>query len=226
MRKIHPSGIYEGLMPHHDTDSSSYRIRLANGVGNTIEMTDPYSVPFHLTDFDRYLFGSGQHWKIYEKLGSHIREVNGQIGVNFAVWAPNAQSVQVVGDFNHWDGRSHAMQKQIPSGIWELFVPNIGEGQKYKLRVRLASGEVIDKTDPYGVAAELPPRTASIVCSLDKHKWNDGEWMNRRREENQLDKPMTVYEVHLGSWRKCEHGVHGWMNYREIAHQLANTAKR
>ena len=112
------------------------------------------------------------------------------------------------------------MQKQIPSGIWELFVPNIGEGQKYKLRVRLASGEVIDKTDPYGVAAELPPRTASIVCSLDKHKWNDGEWMNRRREENQLDKPMTVYEVHLGSWRKCEHGVHGWMNYREIAHQL------
>lgn len=220
MRKIHPSGIYEGLMPQHDTDSPSYRIRLANGNGNTIEMTDPYSVPFHLTDFDRYLFGSGQHWKIYEKLGSHIREVNGQVGVNFAVWAPNAQSVQVVGDFNHWDGRSHAMQKQIPSGIWELFVPNIGEGQKYKLRVRLASGEVIDKTDPYGVAAELPPRTASIVCSLDKHQWNDNEWMSRRREENQLDKPMSVYEVHLGSWRKCEHGVHGWMNYRDIAHQL------
>ena len=239
MRRIHPSGVFEGVMPECppqiDTTKSStnnapvnipnYSIRLANRDGNTIEMTDPYSVPNFITDFDRYLFNSGKHWKIYEKLGSHIRNVGDQTGVNFAVWAPNAQSVQVVGDFNHWDGRSHAMQKQIPSGIWELFVPNIGDGQKYKYRVRMANGEVVDKTDPFGVAAELPPRTASVVCSLDRHKWEDDDWMHRRKSENQLEKPMSVYEVHLGSWKKCEGGVHGWMNYRDIAHQLVQYCK-
>ncbi len=222
MRKIHPSGLYEGVLPQLDSQSTNYKIRLASRNGKTIDMTDPYAVPTLLTDFDRYLFGSGQHWKIYEKLGAHIRSVDEQVGVNFAVWAPNAQSVQVVGDFNHWDGRSHAMQKQSPSGIWELFVPNIGAGQKYKYRVRTLHGEVIDKTDPYGVAAELPPRTASVVCSLDEYQWSDGDWMARRKSECQLDKPMSVYEVHLGSWRKCEKGVHGWMNYREIAHQLVD----
>ncbi|MFN7289074.1 MAG: GlgB N-terminal domain-containing protein, partial [Pirellula sp.] len=203
MRRIHPSGVFEGVMPDcesrtnnlrstHNNDSANipnYSIRLANRDGNTIEMTDPYSVPSFVTDFDRYLFNAGKHWKIYEKLGSHIRDVGGQTGVNFAVWAPNAQSVQVVGDFNHWDGRSHAMQKQVPSGIWELFVPAIGDGQKYKYRVRMANGEIVDKTDPFGVAAELPPRTASVVCSLDRHKWEDDEWMHRRKSENQLEKP-------------------------------------
>ena len=167
-------------------------------------MQDPYAVPSMISDFDRYLFNAGQHWKIYEKLGSHVREVEGHSGVNFAVWAPNAQSVQVIGDFNHWDGRSHCMQKQIPSGIWELFVPQIGAGQKYKYRVRMQDGQVVDKTDPYGFFAELPPRPASIVTSLDDYEWKDDSWMERRKIENQLDKPMSVYEVHLGSWRKCE----------------------
>lgn len=220
MRRIHPSGLYEGLLPHLDDREANYKIRLASRNGKTIDMTDPYSAPMLFTDFDRYLFGEGQHWKIYERLGAHLREIDGQAGVNFAVWAPNAQSVQVVGDFNHWDGRSHAMQKQVPSGIWELFVPNIGAGQKYKFRVRTLHGEVIDKTDPFGFAAELPPRTASIVSPLDRYQWSDSSWMERRRSEDQLSKPMSVYELHLGSWRKCEHGVHGWMNYREIAHQL------
>jgi 1,4-alpha-glucan branching enzyme len=117
------------------------------------------------------------------------------------------------------------MQKQIPSGIWELFVPQIGAGQKYKYRIRMQDGQVVDKTDPYGVYAELPPRTASIVTSLDDYTWQDDRWMERRRNENQLDKPMSVYEVHLGSWKKCEHGVHGWMNYRDLAHQLVQYCK-
>lgn len=221
MRRIHPSGVYEGLMPQQDsTASPQYRFRLSNSTGKTIEMQDPYAVPSLISDFDRHLFNAGQHWKIYEKLGSHLRDVGGHTGVNFAVWAPNAQSVQVIGDFNHWDGRSHCMQKQIPSGIWELFVPQIGAGQKYKYRIRMQDGQVVDKTDPYGVYAELPPRTASIVTSLDDYAWKDDHWMERRRNENQLDKPMSVYEVHLGSWKKCEHGVHGWMNYRDLAHQL------
>lgn len=226
MRRIHPSGVYEGLMPQQDsTASPQYRFRLANSTGKTIEMQDPYAVPSMISDFDRHLFNAGQHWKIYEKLGSHLRDVGGHTGVNFAVWAPNAQSVQVIGDFNHWDGRSHCMQKQIPSGIWELFVPQIGSGQKYKYRIRMQDGQVVDKTDPYGVYAELPPRTASIVTSLDDYAWKDHHWMERRRNENQLDKPMSVYEVHLGSWKKCEHGVHGWMNYRDLAHQLVQYCK-
>jgi 1,4-alpha-glucan branching enzyme len=226
MRRIHPSGVYEGLMPQQDSATiPQYRFRLSNSTGKTIEMKDPYAVPSLISDFDRHLFNAGEHWKIYEKLGSHLRDVDGHVGVNFAVWAPNAQSVQVIGDFNHWDGRSHCMQKQIPSGIWELFVPQIGAGQKYKYRIRMQDGQVVDKTDPYGVFAELPPRTASIVTSLDDYQWKDDQWMDRRKVENQLEKPMSVYEVHLGSWRKCKTGVHGWMNYREIAHQLVQYCK-
>jgi len=226
MRRIHPSGVYEGLMPQQESSTiPQYRFRLSNSTGKTIEMQDPYAVPSLISDFDRHLFNAGEHWKIYEKLGSHLRDVDGHVGVNFAVWAPNAQSVQVIGDFNHWDGRSHCMQKQIPSGIWELFVPQIGAGQKYKYRIRMLDGQVVDKTDPYGVFAELPPRTASIVTSLDDYQWKDDQWMDRRKAENQLEKPMSVYEVHLGSWRKCKTGVHGWMNYREIAHQLVQYCK-
>ena len=225
MRRIHPSGLYEGLMPQLDSTPPQYRFRLSTSSGKTIEMQDPYAVPSMISDFDRHLFNAGQHWKIYEKLGAHVRDVEGHSGVNFAVWAPNAQSVQLIGDFNHWDGRSHCMQKQIPSGIWELFIPQIGVGQKYKYRVRMLDGQVVDKTDPYGFFAELPPRTASIVQSLDDYKWNDKQWLERRKNENQLEKPMSIYEVHLGSWRKCDKGVHGWMNYREIAHQLVQYCK-
>ncbi len=225
MRKVHPSGLYEGLLPHLDSTTPAYRFRVSNSGGNTIEMQDPYAVPTFLTDYDRFLFGSGQHWKLYDKLGAHARTIEQQKGVNFAVWAPNAQSVQVVGDFNHWDGRSHSMQKQVPSGIWELFVPNIGSGMKYKFRMRTWDGQIIDKTDPFGFYAELPPRTASVVQCLDQYEWQDTQWMERRRTENQLDKPISVYEVHLGSWKKCSHGVHGWMNYREIAHQLVQYCK-
>nr|MCU0709788.1 1,4-alpha-glucan branching protein GlgB [Pirellula sp.] len=220
MRRVHPSGLYEGLLPDYDSHSPHYRLRVSNSNGNTIDMQDPYSVPTFLTDYDRHLFGSGRHWKLYDKLGAHLRSVDGNEGVNFAVWAPNAQSVQIVGDFNHWDGKTHCMQKQIPSGIWELFVPNVGAGMKYKYRVRTLDGQVVDKTDPFGFFAELPPRTASIVQPLQQYEWQDHAWMDQRRQTNGLDKPISIYEVHLGSWRKCQGGVHGWMNYRELAHQL------
>ncbi len=224
MKKIHPAGFFEGLMPM-EPDNTNYRLRVSKNDGNTIEMHDPYSIPSLLTDFDRYLFGSGRHWQIYEKMGAHLRDVDGMVGVNFAVWAPNAQSIQVVGDFNHWDGRQHTMQKQIPSGIWELFVPGAHTGQKYKYRVRFADGQVVDKTDPFGFCAELPPRTASIVQPLDGYQWNDQNWLAQRSETNQLNRPISIYEVHLGSWRKREGGVHGWMNYRDLAHELVAYCK-
>ena len=183
------------------------------------EPVDPSTVEYWLTDFDRYLFGSGNHWKLYEKLGAHPRKVQDQQGVNFALWAPNAQSIQVVGDFNQWDGRAHPMHKQIPSGVWELFVPNVQAGMNYKYRVRSLDGRVIDKADPLAFYSEVPPRTASIVHSLS-YQWNDARWLDERAQNRILQKPISIYEVHLGSWRKCEGTNHGWLNYRELAHQL------
>ncbi len=183
------------------------------------ESVDPSNVEYWLTDFDRYLFGSGNHWKLYEKLGAHPRKVQDQQGVNFALWAPNAQSVQVVGDFNHWDGRGHTMRKQIPSGVWELFVPNVQTGMNYKYRVRSLDGRVVDKADPLAFYSEVPPRTASIVHALS-YQWNDASWLEDRAQNRILQKPISIYEVHLGSWRKCPSTNHGWLNYRELAHQL------
>jgi 1,4-alpha-glucan branching enzyme len=183
------------------------------------EPVDPSTVEYWLTDFDRYLLGSGNHWKLYEKLGAHPRKVQDQQGVNFALWAPNAQSIQVVGDFNQWDGRAHPMRKQIPSGVWELFVPNVQAGMNYKYRVRSLDGRVIDKADPLAFYSEVPPRTASIVHSLS-YQWNDARWLDERAQNRILQKPISIYEVHLGSWRKCEGTNHGWLNYRELAHQL------
>ena len=183
------------------------------------ESVDPSNVEYWLTDFDRYLFGSGNHWKLYEKLGAHPRKVQDQQGVNFALWAPNAQSIQVVGDFNQWDGRAHPMRKHIPSGVWELFVPNVQTGMNYKYRVRSLDGRVIDKADPLAFYSEVPPRTASIVHALS-YQWNDASWLEDRAQNRVLQKPISIYEVHLGSWRKCPSTNHGWLNYRELAHQL------
>ncbi|MBL8870425.1 MAG: 1,4-alpha-glucan branching protein GlgB [Planctomycetaceae bacterium] len=179
-----------------------------------------------MTDFDRYLFGEGRNWNIYRRLGAHCRTVNGEVGVNFAVWAPNAQSIQVVGDFNFWDGRQHAMRKQIPSGIWELFVPAAKVGQKYKFRIRALDGQTIDKSDPFGFYAELPPRTASVITELGNFTWSDDQWMERRAAEDPLRKPISVYELHLGSWKRDSRGIHGWMNYREIAHQVVEYCRQ
>lgn len=227
MRKIHPAGFYEGLCPLGSTEpNSQYLLRVANERGEVTEMQDPYAVAPLMTDFDRYLFGEGRNWNIYRRLGAHCRTVNGEVGVNFAVWAPNAQSIQVVGDFNFWDGRQHAMRKQIPSGIWELFVPAAKVGQKYKFRIRALDGQTIDKSDPFGFYAELPPRTASVITELGNFTWSDDQWMERRAAEDPLRKPISVYELHLGSWKRDSRGIHGWMNYREIAHQVVEYCRQ
>ncbi len=223
MRRIHPSGLYEAVGPINDeTSDQRYLLRVTDNNGLTTTMHDPYAFEPFLTDYDLYLLGEGTHSRAYDKLGAQLRTVDGVHGVNFAVWAPNAASVQIVGDFNGWDGCSHGMRKHIPSGIWELFVPDLKIGDKYKLRVNLPDGGSIDKADPYGFAAELPPCTASIVSDLNQYEWQDNEWMDRRRETNPLEQPMSVYEVHLGSWRRGEDRLHGWLNYRELAHQLVD----
>jgi 1,4-alpha-glucan branching enzyme len=232
MRRIHPAGLYEGLYPlesgnivspdklNTDRPMPAYQLRAIDHEGEMKTLHDPYSFAPLMSDFDLHLFGEGKLLRGYEKLGAQIREVNGVRGTNFAVWAPNARSVSIVGDFNQWDGRRHPMQLHATGGVWELFIPGLDAGEKYKFRVRQSHGEVVDKSDPYGFAAELPPCTASIVTDLSKFQWHDSEWMDRRANTNQLDKPISVYEVHLGSWKRGAGRHHGWMNYRDLAHQL------
>ena len=172
------------------------------------------------SNFDLYLFGQGVHDQIYNLLGAHCQQVNGQTGTRFAVWAPNAKSVHVKGNFNDWDPTKHALQPVGDSGIWECFVPDIGVGQFYKYSIVGPEGKTHEKSDPFGFAAELPPQTASIVSDLSKFEWNDSQWLDQRKSRDPLQQPVSIYEVHLGSWQKTKDNVNGWMNYRELAPRL------
>ena len=155
-----------------------------------------------ITAYDLYLFGEGNHTRIYEKLGAHILNVDGVQGVHFAVWAPNAERVSVVGDFNAWDGRRDRMRPLGSSGVWAAFVPNAEEGQRYKYEIHTRHGAMLLKSDPYGAAFELPPATASVICRPE-YEWKDDEWMaNRAACASWFDRPMATYEVHLGSWAR------------------------
>ena len=221
MRRLHPAGLYEAICPLAESAAvPAYQLRAIDHEGEMKTMHDPYAFPTALTDFDLHLFGEGKLLRGYEKLGAQLRTIDGVKGVNFAVWAPNARSVSVVGDFNHWDGRRHPLKLHATGGVWEIFIPGLAAGEKYKFRVRGQHGEVLDKSDPCGFAAELPPCTASIVTDLSQLHWHDQQWMERRASENQLEKPISIYEVHLGSWRRGANRHHGWLNYRELAQQL------
>jgi 1,4-alpha-glucan branching enzyme len=176
--------------------------------------------PF-LTDFDIYLIGQGTHERAYEKMGAHLIEMNGEKGVHFAVWAPNARQVYVMGDFNDWHGESHPMDSS-DSGIWTLVVPGLEEHAVYKYRVVSQSGDSFDKADPYGFAMEERPKTGSVVTNLDRYQWDDADWMNQRVQRQAFDQPMSIYEVHLGSWRKVSDEKWGlrYLSYRELAAEL------
>ena len=223
MRRIHPAGLYETICTtelHRQDFGHTYQFRAIHKSGEQTTMHDPYAFPPLLTDYDLHLLGEGRHWNSYERLGAHCRESNGLTGINFAVWAPNAEGVSIVGDFNKWDRRTHMMRKHIPSGIWELFVPELPVGTLYKYSVKKHGGDVVEKCDPYGFAAEVPPRTANIVTDLDTYAWSDGNWMATRDKNNALDAPISIYEVHLGSWRHNHNGDGPWLNYRDLARQL------
>ena len=223
MQQVHSDGLFQHICGDGflESDQERYTIRYVQGE-QVMTVHDPYSFEPFMSDLDLFLFGEGNHSKIYERLGAHIREVDGVTGVNFAVWAPNAQGISIVGNFNDWDGRQHPMRKLVPSGVWELFVPGLKVGETYKFRMTDVNGTQIDKADPYGFYTELPPRTASVVTDLDSYTWNDSEWLKKRRETDMLTQPISVYEVHLGSWRQDESRENGWMNYRELAHQLVD----
>lgn len=225
MQQIHPSGIFEGICPWiNNQDHTQYQIRTEDQSGRQTTMHDPYAYPPLLSEFDLYLLGEGRHWNAYNKLGAHPRTIDGVTGTNFAVWAPNADGVSVVGSFNDWDGRQHQMHKHPTGGVWELFVPDLPNGTLYKYRVN-ANSWCQDKYDPYGFAAEVPPRTAAIVTDLTQHKWADEQWMEQRASTDWLEKPISVYEVHLGSWKRTSTNPTDWSNYRDLAHQLVDYCK-
>ncbi len=224
MRRIHPAGLYEAVCPVNGS-APHYLLQVAEESGKKIIMQDPYAFPPMLTDFDLYLLGEGRHWRCYNKLGAQLCVRNGVEGVNFAVWAPNASGVSVVGDFNGWDGRGHLMRKHIPSGFWELFVPGLKQGDLYKFKIR-QHDQVFEKADPFGFWAEVPPRTASRVYDLNRYRWQDEAWMEGRKTRNWLEEPVAIYEMHLGSWRRPGDDPHRWMNYREIAPLLVEYVKQ
>ncbi len=190
----------------------------------TLQKADsPLVRPGTLSDHDVFLFKEGTHTRLAEKLGAHLTTRDGQSGVHFAVWAPNAEAVSVIGDFNDWSDSSHPLsQRRDGSGVWEGFIPAIGSGECYKYHIRSQDGSYqVDKADPYAMFSEVPPRTGSRVWDM-AYTWNDQEWMTRRRAANALDAPMSIYEVHLGSWRRMPEEGNRSLSYREIAPLLAD----
>ncbi len=197
MQSVHDPHFFECTI---DTEElNNYQLKIKEE-GQERVFYDAYA--FHspkLTEFDLHLFNEGNHHRIYEKLGAHFTEIKGVKGVYFAVWAPNARNVSVLGDFNSWDGRKHQMRRGS-TGVWELFIPGLEVGEHYKYEIKNSTGHIYEKSDPYGFAQEVRPKTASIVTDLDSYKWNDSEWMDKRRHADPLNQPVSVYEVHLGSW--------------------------
>ncbi|HMJ86688.1 MAG TPA: 1,4-alpha-glucan branching protein GlgB, partial [Vicinamibacterales bacterium] len=203
-----------------------YRLRITYPGEHIVEIDDPYRYGRVLTDFDLHLLGEGTHHRAFEKLGAHRMTVGPTAGVHFAVWAPNADRVSVIGDFNAWDGRVHAMRLLSPGGIWEIFIPNLAEGEKYKFEIRARSGAILKKTDPYGIAFEVPPQSAAIVHDISRYTWHDAAWMERRPAHGAwLEQPMSTYEVHLGSWARVPEEGNRFLTYREMAHRLVPYVK-
>ena len=220
---VHPAGLFEGIADGAEPPLS-YELEVAYPDGNVFEMRDPYAFMPTLGDLDLYLAGEGRHEEIYCRLGAHVREIDGVTGTAFAVWAPAARTVSVVGDFNSWDGRLHPMRAMGSSGIWELFVPGVEPGQRYKYEILTQTEELRLKADPYAFEAELPPQTSSIVHQ-PRHRWGDAEWLERRRATEPHGQPMSIYEVHLGSWRRNPLEGNRSLAYLELADELAAYAR-
>ena len=218
MTKLDDRGFYQINLG--TVENFSYLLRIENDKGEKFERPDIYSFPSTLGDIDIYLLAEGNHLEMYKKLGAHVMELNGVKGVGFAVWAPNAKRVSVIGNFNNWDGRVNAMRKHLSCGVWDIFIPNIGEGEIYKFEVKTQENYILTKSDPVGFLSEMRPKTASVVYDLNHYEWNDNDWMNNRENSNTFDKPMSIYEVHLGSWRRKGKDGSEFLTYRELADHL------
>ncbi len=216
MEQIHPDGLFEALLDKSADRPMRYR---AGNIGGQWEVTDPYSFGPVLGPMDDYYIGEGSHLRLFDKLGAHATEFEGVNGVHFAVWAPNASRVSVVGPFNDWDGRRHVMRLRLNTGIWEIFAPGLGPGTIYKFEITDSAGKLLPlKADPLGQQSELRPKTASVVANPAPYPWTDQAYMDARPHKDWRRNPMSIYEVHLGSWRRNPDGR--FLDYDQLAEQL------
>ena len=232
MEMADEAGFFAALIPRKTL--TDYTLLVFYDNGTLSEIHDPYAYAPQLTDSDLKKFAAGIHYSIYEKMGAHPMQIKGVSGVYFAVWAPCAMRVSVVGDFNLWDGRRHQMRRLGDSGVFEIFIPGVKEGEIYKYEIKFRNGDPALKADPYASYAELRPNTASVVWDLNRYQWQDQEWMAARAKKDTRTEPMSIYEVHLGSWKRkpievdetgAEEPGSEFYNYRELAVSLAEYVK-
>lgn len=220
-------GFYSAKKKYKGT---KYRIETTYHDGTTVVTADAYAFDSQITEFDTYLFAEGKHYDVYEKFGAHPMTIDGVKGTYFAVWAPHARRVSVVGDFNMWDGALNPMQMMQTSGIYELFIPDVAPGAVYKYQILTRDGEILYKADPYGNQCQVRPDNANVVADLTGYKWKDTDWIENRKQqtrETELKKPMAIYECHLGSWKKkIEDSDFGFYTYRELAKMLCDYVKK
>lgn len=221
LERLADEGVFEGVIPDRK-EVFRYRLRTTTVNGEVRQFYDPYAFLPTLSDQDLYLFNEGNEHRVYHKLGGHLREHDGVRGASFAVWAPGAKRVSLVGDFNHWDGRYHPMRALGSSGVWEIFLPGLEEDQKYKYEIKDQHDYLHLKTDPYGCAFEAPPHNATMLCEVDDFAWDDDEWMAHRSQVDWKATPISIYEVHVGSWKRRTHDGNRPLTYRELADELTD----
>ena len=225
LERVPNSDFFMYSVSQTDDIPAHYGLSWTDKNGYAQQHCDPYTFLPQFPEFDQHLFGEGRHWHIYEKLGAHLHTVDGVDGVFFAIWAPNAGRVSVIGDFNRWDGRCNPMRNLGGGGLWELFIPDLTAGCLYKFEIlNRASNEILVKTDPYGQEFEFRPKTSSIVVQKNSYTWQDEAWLVSRGKNNWLHRPMSIYEVHLGSWQRDELG--NFLNYRDMAVRLTDYVKQ
>jgi 1,4-alpha-glucan branching enzyme len=225
LKQIHPGGIFEGVVEDAELPLR-YRLEIDYGDAGKFTIDDPYAFLPTIGELDQHLIGEGRHEELYERLGAHVREHQNVTGTAFAVWAPSARAVSVVGDFNSWDGRLHAMRSLGSTGIWELFLPGVGAGARYKYEILGPDGQLLLKADPYALETEVPPKTASVVFEAH-HSWSadDVAWLRAREDQQQVQRPISIYEVHLGSWRLNPLEGNRSLTYLELADELCAYVK-
>lgn len=217
--RLHPDGFFQAALPDAKRDCE-YRVRVTRWDGSEQVTRDPYCYGTIMGEMDLHLFSEGNHLEIYEKFGAHLRTIDGDAGVYFAVWAPNAQRVSVVGDFNAWDGRINPMRKLLGSGVWELFLTDVKEGAHYKFEIRTPAGALLLKSDPFAFFNQHGLQTSSLVYNLERYTWSDADWMESRRTKTLHRSPMSIYEVHLGSWQRKAEEDNRPLSYLELSDTL------
>ena len=217
--KIHDGGLYSAVLDKLESRQYKIKYRFAEGDEHIAE--DPYRFGSTIGEQDLYLFGEGTHESAYDMFGAQLSEQDGVQGCRFAIWAPNAKRVSVVGDFNYWDGRVHMMRKHIPSGIWEIFIPGVVEGAQYKYELKSPEGDLLPhKADPFGFYSQIPPEQASVVVNRHNYEWNDVAWKEKAHQYVGHDRPISIYEVHIGSWKRKFDEDNRYLDYRELAQEL------